>query len=131
MEVPAQDGSRLWVSDARAQLAQGLDFRLETKTCRKLVEIGCYAYGESPPSALTTIQSLGSQLGPIVVIDVGYNDDASTYAAGLDKVMNALVAANVQHVVWVTLEETRSYLNERELSSLYRVTVRVPVAVAK
>ncbi len=105
-------GVLYWEDSARAELAQGLDLQLETKTCRRLVVIGCSAYGERPPSALQTIQSLGSQLGPIVVIDVGYNDDASTYAAGLDQVMQALVAANVQDVIWVTLEQAKDYLSE-------------------
>jgi hypothetical protein len=101
-------GVLYWVTDAQAELAQGLDFQLETKTCRKLASIGCPAYGERPPSALETIESLGPSLGPLVIIDVGYNDIPGTYADGLDTVMQALVAAGVQHVVWVTLEETES-----------------------
>ena len=39
------------------------------------------------------------------MIDVGYNDTADTYSAGLDEVMQALLANGVQRVVWVTLEE--------------------------
>jgi hypothetical protein len=99
-------GVLFWVTDARAELAQGLDLRLETRTCRKLIAVGCYAYGETPPSALETIQTLGAELGPLVVVDVGYNDRPDEYAAGLDTVMQALVDAGVQHVIWVTLEET-------------------------
>ena len=100
-------GALYWDTYAQSVLAYGLDLRVETKTCRRLVETGCPAYGERPPSALETIQSLGHELGPVVVIDVGYNDHAEGYADGLDTVMRALVAAGVQHVVWVTLEETQ------------------------
>jgi hypothetical protein len=100
-------GVLYWSDDARHVLGRGLDFVLETKTCRRLVSVGCPAYGERPPSALATIQTLGTSLGPVVVVDVGYNDLADGYADGLDTVMRALVAAGVQHVVWVTLEETR------------------------
>jgi hypothetical protein len=90
-----------------AALAKGLDLQLAAQPCRKLVDPGCPAVGnDHPPSALDTIKTLGSQLGQVVVIDVGYNDYADTYPAGLDEVMQALVAAGVQHVVWVTLEET-------------------------
>ena len=96
-----------WSDDARHALGRGLDFVLETKTCRRLVSVGCPAYGERPPSALATIRALGTSLGPVVVVDVGYNDLADGYADGLDAVMRALAAAGVQHVVWVTLEETR------------------------
>ena len=99
-------GALYWLTDARESLASGFDLDLETKTCRKLVEPGCGAYGDpTPPSALDTIHALGSQLAPIVVIDVGYNDQADTYAAGLDEIMQAAVAAGAQHVIWLTLEE--------------------------
>jgi hypothetical protein len=99
-------GVLFWLDAARKELARGLDFHLETKTCRKLVDPGCPAYGDpSPPSALETIRSLGPELGPTVVIDVGYNDQAESYGSNLDQVMRALLDAGVQHVVWVTLEE--------------------------
>lgn len=100
-------GVLYWVTSAREELAEGLDFHLETHACRKLVSLGCYAYGEIPPSTLVTIQELGPEIGSIVVIDVGYNDSADGYAEGLDTIMAALVASGVQHVVWVTLEETQ------------------------
>src|SRR5216684_1340411 len=64
----------LWHPDARAYLAEGLDLRIEALACRKLVATGCYAYGGNRPSALETIRTLGTELGPLVVIDVGYND---------------------------------------------------------
>jgi hypothetical protein len=91
-------------------LAQGFDLQLQTQACRKLVDPGCYS--GSPPSALDVVQSLGSQLGPIVVVDVGYNDIAPTYQAGLDEVMTALVGAGVQHVIWVTLDEAQQAWSE-------------------
>ena len=100
-------GVLYWADDARHVLGRGLGFVLETKTCRRLVSVGCPAYGERPPSALATIQTLGPSLGPVVVVDVGYNDLADGYADGVDSVMRALIAAGVQHVVWVTLEESR------------------------
>ena len=99
-------GVLYWATLARDELGKDLDLRLETKTCRRLVTIGCPAYGERPPSALDTIKSLGAELGPLVVIDVGYNDRPDDYEAALDTVMQALVAAKVEHVIWVTLEET-------------------------
>ncbi|PWU24840.1 MAG: hypothetical protein C5B48_04350 [Candidatus Rokuibacteriota bacterium] len=101
-------GVLFWVTEARKELARGLDLDLETKTCRKLVDPGCPAYGDAaPPSALDVVRSLGPELGPTVVVDVGYNDQAELYGAHLDEVMDALVAAGVQHVVWVTLEEAQ------------------------
>jgi hypothetical protein len=96
-----------WSAAARNRLGYELDVDLETKTCRKLVVTGCWAYGEYPPSALETIEALGPELGPVVVIDVGYNDVAEGYGDGLDRVMRALLDEGAQRVVWVTLEETQ------------------------
>jgi hypothetical protein len=91
-----------------ATLSNGLDLQLLAQPCRKLVDPGCPAdNSDHPPSALATIQQLGSQLGPEVVIDVGYNDFLDAYVNGFDEVMRALVAAGVQHVVWVTLAENQ------------------------
>jgi hypothetical protein len=98
-------GALYWVTDARQELAAGFDFRLETKTCRRLVDVGCPAYGEEPESALALIERLGPKLGRIVVVAVGYNDTASDYPAGIDEAMRALVASGVRHVVWLTLSE--------------------------
>jgi hypothetical protein len=95
----------LWHADARAYLAEGLDLRIEALACRKLIAPGCYAYGGNPPSALETIRTLGTELGPLVVIDVGYNDGPDGYAEGLDMVMQALVDAHVERVIWMTLNE--------------------------
>ena len=101
-------GVLFWAVPQRERLAKGLDFRLEVKTCRKLVSDGCYAYGEVPPSALDSVAALGQELGHLVVVDVGYNDLADGYAEGLDTVMAALVGAGVERVIWVTLSESQS-----------------------
>jgi hypothetical protein len=99
----------LWDPGPLRDFSVGLDVRGYAFGCRKLVTPGCpYAPGVNPPSTLEVIQQLGTELGPIVVIDVGYNDTADTYSAGLDEVMRALLAVGVQRVVWVTLEEGES-----------------------
>lgn len=95
----------LWHPDARAYLAEGIDFRLEALACRRLAVPGCNANGVTPPSALDTIRTLGAELGPVVVIDVGYNDPPDEYAAGFDTVVQALVDARVKRIIWVTLNE--------------------------
>jgi hypothetical protein len=98
-------GVLFWDPGASAEFADGLDVRLEVATCRKLVSTGCLAYDYYPPSALDTIEELGSDLAPIVVVETGYNDNPTEYTQGIDEVMQALVDASVQRVIWVTLEE--------------------------
>lgn len=99
-------GILFWDAEARDYLARRLDLRVEPLICRKLADPGCGASGiDAPESALATVQRLGSELGPIVVVDVGYNDVSDGYGDRLDRVMGALVAASVQRVIWVTLAE--------------------------
>jgi len=102
-------GGALYAGSAeREMLAQGLDFRLEDAPCRKLVSPGCASDAGVPPSALETIARLGPELGQLVVVDVGYNDSAEDYSAGLDSVARALIEQGVPHVVWVTLRESQA-----------------------
>ena len=95
-----------YVPSARRYLGRGLDLHSDTAVCRRLVASSCSFQGAQPATALDIIQSRGSALGPVVVINVGYNDWAAVY--DVDKVMRALKAARVRTVVWVTLRETTS-----------------------
>lgn len=97
----------LWDPGPFAAFSAGLDVRGDAYGCRKLVVPGCpSAAGSNPPSALEAIDAFGTGLGPVVVVDVGYNDVPDTYADALDTVMKALLANGVQRVVWVTLTES-------------------------
>jgi hypothetical protein len=98
-------GVLFWQRQARDELGRGIDFRIDIRTCRRLVSEGCVYDGERPPSALEAIGDLGPALGRVAVIDVGYNDAPSGFAAGIDRVMRALVDAGVDQVVWITLRE--------------------------
>jgi hypothetical protein len=107
MVADSVGGVLFWDRDAREELGRGMDFRIDVKTCRRLVAEGCVYDGERPPSALDAIRALGSALGSVAVIDVGYNDAPAGYGAALDRVMRALLDQGVQRVVWVTLRERR------------------------
>lgn len=103
----------LWDPGPFADFSAGLDVRGDAYGCRKLVVPGCPSEaGGSPPSALDMINAYGTDLGPVVVMDVGYNDAPDTYAAALDTVMKALLANGVQRVVWVTLNESEGVWKE-------------------
>jgi putative Ig domain-containing protein len=101
-------GVLFWQRQARDELGRGIDFRIDIRTCRRLVSEGCVYDGERPPSVLEAIGDLGSALGQVAVIEVGYNDAASGFAAGIDRVMRALVDAGVDQVVWITLRERQA-----------------------
>jgi len=100
-------GALLWDARAASIFSSGFDADLELRSCRRLASAGCPAGGVVPPSALETIRSLGRRIGPNVVVAVGYNDDPSAYAAGIEQVLRALEAAGVEHVFWPTLLAVR------------------------
>jgi hypothetical protein len=79
----------------------------EVAPCRRLEGTGCPYQGSTPPSAIDVIQSLGSKIGPNVVMDIGYNDFEDQYAGNITDALAAMKAAGVKHVWWVTLRASR------------------------
>lgn len=100
-------GALLWEKDARERIGRGLDLRTEIRACRKLATDSCFHQGDRPPNTLEVVKTLGRALGPLIVIQVGYNDQPDRYADGLDRVMRAAVDTGVEKVVWVTLRASR------------------------
>ena len=54
----------------------------------------------------------GDALGDVLIVDVGYNESAFGYRAGIDRVMRAARAQGASGVVWVLLRETRDIYRE-------------------
>ena len=96
-----------YVPDATRVLSRGIDLRMETAACRRLGDTSCPYDGVRPPNVIDRATQLGSQLGPVVVVAVGYNDYETNYAGNIDDAMAAFRAAGVQRVLWVTLLEQR------------------------
>ena len=90
-------------SAAVAILSQGIDLDLEVAPCRRVEGEGCPYQGVRPPSAVQLITTMGSKLGPNVVVSVGYNDFEDQYAGNVEDALKALKAAGVRHVYWLTL----------------------------
>jgi hypothetical protein len=101
-----------YVPAAQADLEHGLAVRLDLKVCRRLIEPSCPYQGSAPPTALSTVESYGSRLGQVLVVDVGYNDSSSGYGRGIDKIMRAALKQGARSVVWVTLREAGGYASD-------------------
>lgn len=86
-----------------AIVKQGVDMDLEVAPCRRVEGEGCPVDGYRPPSVVQLVKSMGSKLGPNVVISVGYNDFEDQYAQNIEDALDALKAAGVKHVWWLTL----------------------------
>ena len=107
------------VPSAATVLRKGLEVRLDLEVCRRLVQPSCAFKGSTPSTALQAVRSSGRSLGHVLVVDVGYNEGANGYGAGVDRVMRSALAQGVSGVVWVTL---------REQNDIYR---RTNIAIRK
>jgi hypothetical protein len=88
-------------------IKQGINLDLEVAPCRRVEGEGCPIGGVRPPSAVQLIQSMDSKLGDNVVVAVGYNDFEDQYAGNVEDAINALTAAGVKRIFWLTLRAAR------------------------
>jgi hypothetical protein len=100
-------------SQAVAVLRQGIDLDLEVTACRRVDQESCPGPGGvRPPNVVQLVKSMGSALGPNVVISVGYNDFEDQYAQNIENALDALKAAGVTRVWWLTLRAAHHpYIN--------------------
>jgi hypothetical protein len=98
--------------DAKRILGRGIDLRLEVAACRRLGDTSCPYDGVRPPNVIDRATALGTEMGPVVVVIVGYNDFESNYADNIEQALAAFRKGGVEHVVWLTLRaERQSYLS--------------------
>ena len=98
--------------DAKQTLGRGIDLRLEVAACRRLGDTSCPYDGVRPPNVIDRATALGSEMGPVVVVNVGYNDFEANYADNIEQALAVFRKAGVEHVVWLTLRaERQSYLS--------------------
>ncbi len=92
---------------ARKILGTGIDLRLEVAACRRLGDLSCPYEGVRPPNVLERATELGRELGPVVVVALGYNDYENTYADNIEEALRVFGKAGVERVLWVNLREER------------------------
>jgi len=92
---------------AKKALGRGIDLRLELAACRRLGDTSCPYDGVRPPNVIDRATELGQDLGPVVVVNVGYNDYEANYAGNIEDALAVFRQAGVERVIWVTLHEVR------------------------
>ncbi len=98
--------------DAKRTLGRGIDLRLEVAACRRLGDTSCPYDGVRPPNVIDRATALGSEMGAVVVVNVGYNDFEANYADNIEQALAVFRKAGVEHVLWLTLRaERQSYLS--------------------
>jgi hypothetical protein len=90
-------------SAAVATVNEGVDMDLEVAACRRVDQDSCPIGGVRPPNVVALANSMGSKLGPNVVVAVGYNDFEDQYATNIETALSAFKAAGVKRVWWLTL----------------------------
>ncbi len=84
-------------------LGADLDVDLEVAPCRRVDQGSCPINGVRPPTLVQLATSMGTKLGPNVVVAVGYNDFEDQYAANIETALGVFKAAGVKRVWWLTL----------------------------
>jgi hypothetical protein len=92
-----------WNAMPLATLTQGIDVRLDIGICRRLTGVSCPFDGGTVPTLLDVVHQQGSNLGTTVLVEVGYNDPASTFADDVEQSIDALLQAGVKHILWANL----------------------------
>jgi hypothetical protein len=95
----------LWNEAPRGTLSKGLDVQWAVAVCRTLTGISCPFEGEVVPTVIDLVRAMGTALGPTVVVEAGYNDPPATFAQEVETVVQGLLAAGVQRILWVDLHE--------------------------
>jgi len=96
-----------WHDDAIAVMQSRLGVYWDVAICRTIDGTSCPFDGERAPTLLQVVSSRGT-VPPTVVVEVGYNDPAGTFAAEVDRAMSALTTAGATHVLWLTMRESRA-----------------------
>ena len=73
--------------EAKRILGRGIDLKLEVAACRRLATLSCPYDGVRPPSVVERAAALGRELGPVVVVFVGYNDYENTYRENIEEAL--------------------------------------------
>jgi hypothetical protein len=97
----------LWYPEALSILEQGLALQMQVAVCRRLTGESCPYEGSEAPTLLQLVAEQGPDLGSTVVVVMGYNDFAQTFARSVEASLTALRNAGVQRVVWATLSAAR------------------------
>ena len=103
---------------AKRLLARGHNVRRDLKVCRRLVAPSCAYQGVTPLTALNAIKRYGRTLGPVLVIDVGYNDSSATYRSQMEQVVRAAKARGVKGIVWVNLRVVPGHSDYRRINAI-------------
>lgn len=93
--------------EPRAIMTHGFETTVDVAACRRVTGTNCPFGGIEAPNVVDVIRSLGPKVGPIVLIEVGYNDYADTFAQSVEDAIKAALSAGATHILWANMSERR------------------------
>jgi hypothetical protein len=88
----------------------GAAFDARLESCRRVIGVSCRGReGYAPPTALAEIESLPYGRYRVAIIATGYNDFASQFPIGVERVVLAARAKGIERVLWMNHRENVTY----------------------
>jgi hypothetical protein len=94
-----------WHNDAIAVLQNNLNVSWQVSVCRRLTGVSCTFQGDTPPTLVDLVGSLGT-VPPIVVVEMGYNDYENTFQASVEQSIQTLLQHGAENILWLTIRQT-------------------------
>src|SRR5215510_12446703 len=79
-----------WNDAPLATLEKGFDVYTDIGVCRRIAAPSCPYEGGRVPTLMDVINAMGVRLGPTVLVEIGYNDDLSTFSQDVDGAVQAM-----------------------------------------
>ena len=92
-----------WNTEPLAILQQGLQMRLDIGVCRRLTGVSCPYEGGNVPTLVDVVHSLGPELGKVVLVELGYNDDHDAFAQNVEVSIATLLQSGAKKILWANL----------------------------
>jgi len=98
-----------WNEAPLATLQKGFDMYVDVGVCRTVAGISCPYEGGRVPTLMDVIAGMGIRLGPLVLVEVGYNDDPAVFEREVDDAVEAMIAVGVRRILWVNVPATNEH----------------------
>jgi hypothetical protein len=95
-----------WNDAPLATLQHGFDTYMDIAVCRRIAAPSCPYEGGRVPTLMDVINAMGVRLGPTVLVEVGYNEELSTFSQDVDGAVQAMLRVGVQHILWANFPAT-------------------------
>jgi hypothetical protein len=98
-----------WNDAPLATLERGFNVYMDIGVCRRIAAPSCPYEGGRVPTLMDVINAMGVRLGPTVLVEVGYNDDLSTFSQDVDGAVQAMLRNGVRNILWANFPASNDH----------------------